>query len=160
MQEIHFEKRKLCEFTFFYLYKEERRERKERSSCRGSWHTRQKMNALRFCERAATPWAGCVFSSFRSDTMCVLLWWMSTLTETIIQLRLPLFAACWRREVDRYVTRARVPIVYTACNIDVDRTIYDGKSFVIDTRFDVGIMKRNTSCFKSTHYKTYTVMNT
>lgn len=33
------------------------------------------------------------------------------------------------REVDRYVARARVPIVYTACNINVDRTIYDWKSF-------------------------------
>lgn len=61
-----------------------------------------------------------------------------------------------RCEVDRYVSRARVPIVYTAYNIDVDRTIYDGKSFVIDTRFDVSIMKQNKSYFKSMYYKTYT----
>lgn len=111
------------------------------------------MNALRFCERAATPWAGCVFSSSRSDTACVLLWWMSTLTETIIQLRLPLFAR-WRREVDRYVARARVPIVYTAYNIDVDRTIYDWKSFVIDTR--LALWNRIHRGFKSMYHKTYT----
>jgi len=114
------------------------------------------MNALRFCERAATPWAGCVFSSSQSDTVCILLWWMSTLTETIIQLRLPLFAACWHCEVDRYVARARVPIVYTVYNIDVDRTIYDWKSFVIDTRFVIDVMKWTLHCgFKSMYYKTY-----
>ena len=40
-----------------------------------------------------------------------------------------------------YIARARVPIVHTAYNTDVDRTIYDSKSFVIDTRFVVDVMK-------------------
>lgn len=81
---------------------------------------------------------------------------MSTLTETIIQLRLPLLAARWRREVDRYryLAHARVPIVYIAYNVDVDRTIYDWKSFIVDTRFDVGVTKQNRDC-KKLYHETY-----
>jgi len=53
-----------------------RREEKEESGHRVTVHDiHDRRWMLRaFVSKPQTPWAGCVFSSSRSDTMCILLW--------------------------------------------------------------------------------------
>lgn len=100
-------KNRSCKFIFIFKKREEKEENGHRVVVHDI-HDRRWM----LCAFVSEPQLLGRDACFPPDAVCVLLWWMSTLTETIIQLRLPLFAARWRCEVDRYVARARA---YSVC---------------------------------------------
>lgn len=139
-------KKRSCKFIFIFAKKREEKGESGHRVVVHDIHDRRWMLCAFVSEPQLLGRDACFLHPARRR-MCTLMmnvdinWNNNSIKTTVIRGSL----ASRGRQVRR--TCARAYCICTAYNIDIDRTIYDWKSFVINTRFNVGVKKQNTSCF-------------